>query len=254
MIQTIGFIGSGLIGSTLARLSIGVGLNVVMSNSRGPASLAGLIRELGNKARAATAVEAAQAGDLVVATIPLNNYKQLPAEALAGKIVIDTMNYYYQRDGRIDELEKRTLTSSEMVQRHLKGARLVKAFNNIDFIHLGNGPRPAGSSDRWALPIAGDDAHAKTEVSKLMDTIGYDAVDCGTLAESWRIEPNTPVYAHPYVGEPPAAMSKEERSLWFRKDRSAQVTADLVRKLVAQAKKSDRVGGHFEDLPPGLLD
>jgi len=119
MTQTIGFIGSGAIGSTLARLAVAAGLNVVMSNSRGPEPLADLIGELGDHARAATPVEAAQAGDLVVATVPLNLYKQLPADALAGKILIDTMNYYYQRDGRIDELESRALTSSEMIQRHL---------------------------------------------------------------------------------------------------------------------------------------
>jgi predicted dinucleotide-binding enzyme len=118
-----------------------------MSNSRGPETLADLIGELGDHARAVTPVEAAQAGDLVVATVPLNLYKQLPAEALAGKIVIDTMNYYYQRDGRIDELEERALTSSEMVQRHLKGARLVKALHNLDFHRLGNGALPAGAAD-----------------------------------------------------------------------------------------------------------
>jgi len=87
-----------------------------------------------------------------------------------------------------------------------------------------------------------------------MDVIGYDAVDCGTLVGSWRIEPNTPVYALPYVGEPPAGMTKEERRRWFREDRSVQVTADQVRKFAAQAKKSDRVGGYFEDLPSGLMD
>jgi predicted dinucleotide-binding enzyme len=254
MTQTIGFIGSGMIGSTLARLAVAAGLHVVMSNSRGPETLADLIGELGDHARAATPVEAAQAGDLVVATVPLSHYRQLPAEALAGKVVIDTMNYYYQRDGRIDELEQRVLTSCEMVQRHLSGARLVKALHNLDFHHLGNGVRPSGAADRWALPIAGDDADAKAEVAKFMDVIGYDAVDCGTLADSWRIEPNTPVYVLPYVGEPPAEMTKEQRRRWFRSDRSARMPADKVRELVALARKSDRVGGHFEDLPSGLMD
>jgi 8-hydroxy-5-deazaflavin:NADPH oxidoreductase len=89
-----------------------------------------------------------------------------------------------------------------MVQRHLKGARLVKALNNLDFHHLGNGARPSGATDRWSLPIAGDDSEAKAEVAKFMDTIGYDAVDCGTLAESWRMEANTPVYVLPYLSEP----------------------------------------------------
>jgi hypothetical protein len=164
------------------------------------------------------------------------------------------MNYYPQRVGRIDVLEDRRLTSSEMVQLHLKGAHLVKAFYNLDFHHLGNGPRPAGAPDRWALPIAGDDAHAKAEVAKFMDAVGFDAVDCGTLAESWRIQQATTVYVLPYVGEPPEGMTKDERRARFRKDRSKVVTADQVRELAAEAKKSDRVGALFEDLPSGLMD
>jgi predicted dinucleotide-binding enzyme len=173
--------------------------------------------------------------------------------AFAGKIVVDTMNYYPQRNGRIDELEHRTLTSNEIVQRHLKGAPLVKALYNLDFHHLGNGPHPAGDPDRWALPIAGDDANAKAAVAKFMDAIGFDAVDCGTLAESWRIQQATPVYVLPYIGEPPEGMTKERRA-WFRKDRSKVIKADQARKLVAQAKKSDRVGALFEDLPSGLME
>ncbi len=254
MIETVGFIGSGMIGGTLARLAVAAGLHVVMSNSRGPESLAGLIAELGERARAATPEEAARAGDLVVLAVPLGRYRELPARALAGKIVIDTMNYYPQRDGCIEELESRSMTSSEMVQRHLEGARLVKALHSLDFHHLRNGARPAGDPERWALPIAGDDADAKAQVAKFMDAIGYDAVDCGSLAESWRMEPNTPVYVLPYLGEPPAGLTKEERRQWYRQDRSARVTADDVRTLVSRARRTDRVGGRFEDLPSGLMD
>jgi hypothetical protein len=124
----------------------------------------------------------------------------------------------------------------------------------LEALALGNEARPSGAADRWALPIAGDDADAQAEVAKFMDAIGYDAVDCGTLAESWRLEPNTPVYALPSVGEPPAGMTQEERRRCFRQDRSARVTADQVGEFAAPAKKCDRVGGHFEDLPSGLMD
>jgi predicted dinucleotide-binding enzyme len=117
-------------------------------------------------------------------------------------------------------------------QNAVKGARLVKALHNLDYCHLGNGARPAGDPGRWALPIAGDDA--KAEVVKFMHAIGYDAVDCGTLAESWRIEPNMPLYVLPYVGDPPpAGMVKDERRRWFRGDRGTRVTADQERELTA---------------------
>src|SRR6266571_3895467 len=117
---TVGFIGSGHIGSTVARLAVAAGYDVVLSNSRGPETLAGLVAELGPKARAATPAEAAAAGDLVVVTIPLKNYRGVPAEPLAGKVVIDTGNYYPARDGRIPELDNGSLTSTELVQQHLK--------------------------------------------------------------------------------------------------------------------------------------
>jgi 8-hydroxy-5-deazaflavin:NADPH oxidoreductase len=195
--KTLGLIGSGMIGSTLARLAVAAGWNVVLSNSRGPETLGDLVAELGEHARAATPAEAAEAGDLVVVTVPLHAYDQLPREALAGRTVIDTLNYYPERDGRIAELDSVELTSSELVQRHLAGARVVKAFNSIGAKQLSSLARPTGESDRSALPIAGDDAAAKAEVAELLDALGYDAVDVGSLAESWRSEPNTPLYCLP---------------------------------------------------------
>jgi 8-hydroxy-5-deazaflavin:NADPH oxidoreductase len=158
MTQTIGFIGVGPINRTLARFAVAAVLDVIVSNSRGPDTLTDIVAELGDHARAATVEEVAEACDIVVVSIPLHLFDKLPDEAFAGKIVVDTMNYYPQRNGRIDELEDRTLTSSEMVQRHFKGARLIKALYNLDFHHLGNGARPAGDPDRCALPIAGHDA------------------------------------------------------------------------------------------------
>ena len=157
---TIGLIGSGNIGSTVARLAVAAGYDVVLSNSRGPQTLQDLVSELGPKARAATAAEAAAAGDIVVVTVPLGAYRDVPVEPLAGKVVIDTNNYYPERDGVFDELENGSSTTGELLQKHLPGSRVVKAFNNIWFGHLQSLGRPAGSADRSTLPIAGDDAAA----------------------------------------------------------------------------------------------
>ena len=200
-IRTVGFIGSGMIGSAVARLAVAAGLDVVVSNSRGPETLADLVAELGERARAATPEEAAQAGDVVVATIPLRAYPRLSAADLAGRTVIDTMNYYPERDGRLAELEGQAEggagpdgrpTSSALVQRHLADSYVVKAFNSIDFRRLATSARPAGAGDRSALPIAGDHAAAKAEVTRLLDVLGYDTVDIGTLADSWRSDASRP--------------------------------------------------------------
>src|SRR5688500_15428880 len=130
---TIGLIGSGNIGSTVARLAVAAGHDVVLSNSRGPETLADLVAELGDRARAATAAEAAEAGDIVVVTIPLKAYREVPVEPLRGKTVIDTNNYYPDRDGHIAELDDESTTTSELLQAHLPGSHVVKAFNNIFF-------------------------------------------------------------------------------------------------------------------------
>ncbi|HYN29394.1 MAG TPA: NAD(P)-binding domain-containing protein, partial [Dermatophilaceae bacterium] len=134
---TWAFLGSGNIGSTVARLALGAGHDVVMSNSRGPATLAGLVAELGPRARAAIAAEAARAGDVIVVTIPLRSYRDVPVEPLRGTVVIDTMNYYPERDGHVPELDGESTTTSELLQAHLPDSHVVKAFNNIFFQHLG---------------------------------------------------------------------------------------------------------------------
>jgi 8-hydroxy-5-deazaflavin:NADPH oxidoreductase len=191
---TIGLIGSGNIGSTVARLAVDAGHDVVLSNSRGPETLTDLVAELGPHARAATAADAAAAGDIVVVTIPLKAYRDVPVAPLAGKVVIDTNNYYPQRDGRIEELEDGSTTSSSLLQRHLPDSHVVKAFNHIMSAHLLEHAQAAGTADRRALAIAGDDADAKATVGRLIDELGFDVVDIGTLAESWRIQPDTPGY------------------------------------------------------------
>ncbi|GAA5200215.1 NAD(P)-binding domain-containing protein [Rugosimonospora acidiphila] len=195
---TVGFIGSGNIGGTVARLAIAAGYDVVLSNSRGPETLKDLVDELGPRARAATPQEAATAGDLVVVSVPLKAYRSVPADAVAGRVVIDTNNYYPERDGQVAELDDDSAASSELLQAHLPNAKVVKGFNNIYFKHLGSLARPAGSADRTALPIAGDDAQAKARVTTFLDEIGYDAVDGGSLRDSRAFQPNTPAYAGLY--------------------------------------------------------
>jgi predicted dinucleotide-binding enzyme len=191
---TVGFIGSGHIGSQVARQAVAHGYDVVMSNSRGPETLAALVAELGPKARAATAAEAAKAGDIVVVTVPLKNYRAVPVEPLAGKIVIDTNNYYPQRDGHIPELDSESTTTSELLQAHLPTSKVVKAFNHIYAAQITTDGTPAGTKNRRALVIAGNDAAAKATVAKLLDEFGYDTVDAGPLSESWRIQRDTPGY------------------------------------------------------------
>jgi 8-hydroxy-5-deazaflavin:NADPH oxidoreductase len=195
---TVGIIGSGMIGGTVARLSVAAGYHVVVSNSRGPETLAELVAELGPLATAGTSEHAGEAGDLVLVSIPVKAVGEVPVKPLVGKPVLDTGNYYPQRDGHIEELDTGALTSSGLLQRYLPEARVVKVFNNILFKHLRYLARPHGAQDRSALPIAGDDPAAKQAVTAFLDSIGYDAVDGGLLAESWRQEPGTPVYGSPY--------------------------------------------------------
>ncbi|GLY98733.1 NAD(P)-binding domain-containing protein [Actinoplanes sp. NBRC 103695] len=195
---TVGFIGSGSIGGTVARLAVAAGHDVVLSNSRGPETLRGLVTELGDPARAATPAEVAADADLIVVSVPFHAHTKLPAEQLAGKVVLDTDNYYVARDGNVTELDEGKLTSSELEQQHLGSARLVKVFNNIYFQHLRNLARPAGAADRTTLTIAGDDAEAKRVATEFLDSIGYDAYDIGSLADSWRVEPGQPAYGPPY--------------------------------------------------------
>ena len=191
---TIGIIGSGHVGSNLAKAAIAHGYDVVISNSRGPETLSALIAELGPRARAATAVDAARAGDIVLVSVPLKNYRAIPVEPLAGKIVIDTNNYYPQRDGHMPELDNETTTTSELLQAHLPASKVVKAFNHIYAAALTTDGQPAGTKNRRALAIAGDDNEAKSTVTRLLDQFGFDTVDAGPLKEGWRIQRDTPGY------------------------------------------------------------
>jgi 8-hydroxy-5-deazaflavin:NADPH oxidoreductase len=220
---TVGLIGSGNIGGTVARLAVTAGHRVLLSNSRGPDTLKDLAAELGPLARATTGQEAAGGGELVVVTIPLRAVQSVPPGPLAGKVVIDTCNYYPQRDGHFPELDSGELTSSELIQRHLPSSAVVKAFNNIYYRHLESLARPAGAADRSYLPIAGDAAAAKAAVTAFLDSIGYGAVDAGPLAEGWRQQPGTPVYARAYGS--------------FQDPKGSPADADAIRQALAAAER-----------------
>ena len=223
---TLGLIGSGRIGSTIARLAVAAGHDVVLSNSRGPETLADLVDELGPRARAATSRDAAEAGDLVVVTVPLHAYPQVPVEPLRGKVVIDTDNYYPERDGHVAALDDESTTTSELLQDHLPESQVVKAFNNIYFEHLATQARPTGDPDRQTLPIAGDDDAAKKTVSDLLDSLGYDTYDVGALAEGWRFQRDTPAYVLPY------GVRRSDKP-----NPEGPVTRDMLREKLAAARR-----------------
>ena len=215
----ISIIGSGQIGSTLARRSAALGNQVFIANSRGPASLADLARETGVKPVSVT--EAVHSGDVVIVTIPEKNIPQLPADLFAGVpdnvVVVDTGNYYpQQRDGRIEGIEAGS-TESRWVAQQLHRP-VVKAFNNIYAQHLMELGKPAGAQGRIALPVAGDDGAAKAVVIRLLDELGFDAVDAGGLDESWRQQPGTPVYGTDFdaagVKRALSEASRERRLEW----------------------------------------
>ncbi|MFJ3474387.1 NADPH-dependent F420 reductase [Microbacterium maritypicum] len=191
---TLGIIGAGHIGSQVARVAVANGYDVVIANSRGPETLADLVAELGPRARAATAQDAAAAADVAVVTVPLGAIDQLPAEQLAGKIVLDTNNYYFERDGHIEALDNGETTTSELVQRALPGAKIAKAFNHIFASEITSDGTPAGTPDRRALATAGDDAEAVAFVTRFYDEAGFDTVNVGPLSESWRVERDRPAY------------------------------------------------------------
>lgn len=188
----IGIIGSGNIGGTLTRRFSELGHDVTVANSRGPESLTDLTAETG--ATAAQVADAARDQDVVVVAVPMKAIPELPAEPFAGALVVDAGNYYQERDGDIVEIADRSITSSRWVATHFPGARVVKAFNNILARDLGTDGKPAEDPRRRALPVAGDDEAAKATVQGLVDELGFDPVDAGTLDQSWRQQPGTPVY------------------------------------------------------------
>ncbi len=190
---TIGIIGSGHVGSNIARAAIAHGYTVVLSNSQ-PDTLSGLVSELGAAATAATPAEAAARGDFAVVAIPITAVGQVPAGPLAGKVVIATINYFPQRDGHIAEIDDGSVTVPGVLQAHLPASRVVRAFSMINAAEMSGDGHPEGDPKRRALALAGDDPAAKQLVTGLYNEFGFDAVDIGGLAESWRLDPGQPAF------------------------------------------------------------
>jgi hypothetical protein len=193
-VTTLGIIGAGNIGGQVARAAVGLGYDVVIANSRGPETLHDLIVELGPRARAATAPEAAAAADVVVVAVPFRAYGDIPVEPLAGKIVLDANNYYWERDGHIEELDRGETTSTGLLQQHLPTSKIAKAFNHIMAKDITTDGYPAGDPRRRALATASDDPDALAFVTDFYDQLGFDTVNIGTLSESWRVERDRPAY------------------------------------------------------------
>lgn len=198
---TIGIIGAGHIGSQLARAATTHGYDVVISNSRGPETLAELVEELGPKATAATAADAAAAGDFVIVTVPMGAIPSIPVEPLAGKIVIDTNNYYFERDGHIEALDNGTTTVSTILQEHLPQSKVVKAFNHIHFDQITAAATPSGTPGRRALGTASNFPEAIELLTKFQDDIGFATVVAGDLSESWRLDRDQPAYGPSQTSE-----------------------------------------------------
>ena len=192
---TFGIIGAGNIGSAVAQAVIAAGHTVVIANSRGPETLAGLVAELGPSARAASAADAARAGDVVVVTVPLRAIGGVPVEPLAGKIVLDTCNYYWERDGHIPAVDRGETTTSGLLQQHLPESRVVKAFNHIGAGQIPTTGTPPGTPGRRALATSSDHTDAVAFVTSLYDELGFDTVNVSPLSESWRIERDRPAFS-----------------------------------------------------------
>jgi len=254
MAQTIGIIGSGLVGKAVARLAIAAGYDVVISNSRGPGTISELVNDLGPRARAGTVEEAIAAGGIVSLAIPLAMFEKLPAARFAGKIVLDHTNYYPgMGDFRRADLDRGELTSSELVQRHLYGAHLIKGLHNLSWIHMQSNARPKGDADRTTLPIAGDDVGAKAAVQNFVETIGYDVVDAGSLASSWRIEPGTPIYFWRYAPVVPDRVSGDEARTIYQQ-RGEPVYFEEARRLIDEAVRPSPIGGTLAGMPQVHID
>ncbi|MEZ3160436.1 NAD(P)-binding domain-containing protein [Microbacterium sp. BWT-B31] len=194
VMTTIGIIGAGHIGGQLARAFTSIGYDVAIANSRGPETLADLVAEIGSGVRAVTAEEAASLADIAVVTVPLKALKDIPVEPLAGKIVLDTNNYYFERDGHIDALDRGEATTSGLLQQHLPTSKVAKAFNNILSAQITTDGTPEGTPDRRALGTASDYPEAIEVVTDIYNRLGYDTVVVGGLDQSWRLERDRPGY------------------------------------------------------------
>lgn len=249
MKHTIGIIGTGLVGKAVARLAVAAGYNVVISNSRGPDSLLELVESLGPLARAGSVEDAIAAGDIVTLSIPIASFEKLPGNTFAGKVVLDQTNYYPGLgDFRREDLDNGELTSSELIARHLKGAKVIKGLHNLSWIHMQANAAAKGDANRTTLPVAGDDVEAKHAVTAFLDDIGYDTIDAGSLADSWRIEPGTDIYFWRYAPTVSLDATDEDTRRAYQQP-GKPLSQEEARKLVAEAVRPSPIGGTFEGMP-----
>lgn len=250
MTKTIGIIGAGFIGSGVAQLAIEAGYNVVISNSRGPETLKDLITKLGPNAKASTSKEIADDKDIetIVLSIQLKNVPPLFKELnLKNKLIFDTSNYYPDRDGNIEVLDSRKITTSQYIVDLLDPSnKVVKTFNNIDAFHLISSATK-DVSKQTTLPIAGDDPEAKTGATEFINNLGFQVIDAGSFKDSGKIEPATPFYVLPYVPDIPKDLSLDEQKKIFFETNAESITHEIAQKLINQAKNEGRVGGFISD-------
>jgi 8-hydroxy-5-deazaflavin:NADPH oxidoreductase len=191
---TIGVIGAGHIGRSFSLAAIAKGHEIVIANNSGPETLGELVAELGPNARAATTVDAAEAGEYAIVAIPIAGAEALPVQQLAGKVVLTTCNYFAQRDGPIAEIDSGNVTVPQYVQARLPTSKVVRAFNHLDAAAIATDGTPAGTPNRRALGYAGDDPGAKALTADLYEEFGFDAVDVGALADAWRLDVDQPTF------------------------------------------------------------
>ncbi|WNJ86978.1 NADPH-dependent F420 reductase [Pseudomonas canadensis] len=209
----IGVIGAGFIGRAVAQRALAAGHEVMLSNSRGPQTMSSVVSGI-RGVKVGSAEDAAQFGDVVLVAIPFEHYRKVPAQWLAGKTLLDANNYYPERDGHFPALDRFETTTSRMLAEHFTHSKVIKVFNAIFAADITDHARPHGAPDRRALPVAGDDAVAKAQVITLLDELGFDAVDAGSLDESWRFERAKPAYCVP-LDQPglKAALAAAERTV-----------------------------------------